>query len=746
MKVFRLTLLTAAVLCGLAFAATPNLLNYQGRLTTPSGTPVIDNTYAVTFSIYSVPSGGTALWTETQAVNTVGGVFSTVLGSTIPLSSGLFSDSTRYLGIKVGADPEIVPRAAMVTVPYAFRVATVDGASGGNISSKVSIGSGHTNTGLNAFVAGESNEVSGTFSSVGGGFSNTASGASSTVGGGQKDTASGSFSTVAGGSHNVASGDGSTVAGGTNNNARGNWSVVGGGGGATSTDSNSAIGDYSTIAGGGNNRASGSNSTVGGGRNNMARGNYSVIGGGGSADPFDSSLASGSYSVVAGGAVNRATGSASTISGGVVNRADGESSTVSGGEFNSAEGIYATVGGGKQNSVSGPRGTVAGGWMCLVTDTGATVGGGSYNRARGLYSVVAGGGSGYAFDSNAALGPYSTVSGGKQNHATVQESAIGGGTFNTASGQASFVGGGSSNRAGGASSVVGGGLLDTASGHYSVVPGGRSNTAWGNYSFAAGLRAKAIHNGAFVWGDETEADFTSTGSNQFLIRAAGGVGIGTTSPGAGLHVKGGGFPRAFGYFDTDASTQDAGLRFYEAGVVKSHLYHQASTNTLNLYGEGYSGISVNSTGNVGIGTTSPTAKLHVVGNICYTGSIGACSDLRYKTDISTLSGSLAKLRQLRGIAYRWKKDEYPTQDFDDHTHIGFIAQEIEKLYPEMVMTDPTGYKSVDYSRLTPVLVEAIKEQQMTIESLTARLVQIESIVNKLAETAKTSGADSYGVR
>ena len=61
-----------------------------------------------------------------------------------------------------------------------------------------------------------------------------------------------------------------------------------------------------------------------------------------------------------------------------------------------------------------------------------------------------------------------------------------------------------------------------------------------NYAFAAGRRAKANHQGAFVWGDSTFADIASTANNQFLIRAAGGVGIGTNNPaGAALAVVGG---------------------------------------------------------------------------------------------------------------------------------------------------------------------------------------------------------------
>jgi len=62
--------------------------------------------------------------------------------------------------------------------------------------------------------------------------------------------------------------------------------------------------------------------------------------------------------------------------------------------------------------------------------------------------------------------------------------------------------------------------------------------AGGNFSFAAGRKAKANQDGTFVWADSQNADFASTGANQFLIRVAGGVGIGTNIPQSPLHVAG----------------------------------------------------------------------------------------------------------------------------------------------------------------------------------------------------------------
>lgn len=126
-------------------------------------------------------------------------------------------------------------------------------------------------------------------------------------------------------------------------------------------------------------------------------------------------------------------------------------------------------------------------------------------------------------------------------------------------------------------------------------------------------------------------------------------------------------------------------------------------------------------GNVGIGTTSPSQALHVVGNICYTGTSSTCSDIRYKKDINQLPDALSSVLEMKGVNYYWKKDTYPEQKFSEEKQIGFIAQDLEKIYPELVVTNKEGYKSVDYSRLTPILVEAIKEQQQIIEALKAEV-------------------------
>ncbi len=127
MKLFWFTLLTASMLCGLAIAGAPNLVNYQGRLTDGADNPIADGSYSVVFAIYNVPTSGVSLWNETQSVTTASGLFSVLLGSTILFGTTLFDDTSLYLGVKVGANPEMVPRERLISVPFARSAASGGG-------------------------------------------------------------------------------------------------------------------------------------------------------------------------------------------------------------------------------------------------------------------------------------------------------------------------------------------------------------------------------------------------------------------------------------------------------------------------------------------------------------------------------------------------------------------------------------------------------------------------------------------
>ena len=149
------------------------------------------------------------------------------------------------------------------------------------------------------------------------------------------------------------------------------------------------------------------------------------------------------------------------------------------------------------------------------------------------FTATIGGGEG-----NTANADLAVIGGGAANLATGTASTIGGGEGNSSSGIGSTVGGGTKNDAAGLFSTISGGSSNSAAGASAIVLGGFQNDASGTSSLAAGRQAKALHDGAFVWADYTQSDFMSTGTNQFLIRAAGGVGIGTSSPAAELDVEG----------------------------------------------------------------------------------------------------------------------------------------------------------------------------------------------------------------
>lgn len=121
------------------------------------------------------------------------------------------------------------------------------------------------------------------------------------------------------------------------------------------------------------------------------------------------------------------------------------------------------------------------------------------------------------------------------------------------------------------------------------------------------------------------------------------------------------------------------------------------------------------------------------GNVSVAGTITAASDERLKTNIQTLpKDTLAKVLELRGVYFNWKPDPNKVTE----RQIGVIAQEVEKIYPELVITGEDGYKSVAYDRLGPILIEAVKEQQDEIDSLQQKVNTLEERLTQLESKLK----------
>lgn len=142
--------------------------------------------------------------------------------------------------------------------------------------------------------------------------------------------------------------------------------------------------------------------------------------------------------------------------------------------------------------------------------------------------------------------------------------------------------------------------------------------------------------------------------------------------------------------------------------------------------------------NVAIGgAVNPSYLLFVNGRFGSAG-INELSDARFKTNVQSFTPSLSKVCQMRAVTYSWDTLTYPERNFSKTSEIGFIAQEVEALFPQLVTTGSDGYKTVQYSRTVAVLLEAIKElnaivaqQQASITKLEASLESAEAVNARL---------------
>ena len=163
-------------------------------------------------------------------------------------------------------------------------------------------------------------------------------------------------------------------------------------------------------------------------------------------------------------------------------------------------------------------------------------------------------------------------------------------------------------------------------------------------------------------------------------------------------------------------------------------------------------------GNVGIGTPpgpdgEPTAldRLQVFGDIrvgtsgingClknFTGTplAGVCaSDARFKKHVTPFNPALGSLVALQPVHYHWRAAEFPDRHFGDSRAYGLVAQDVEKVLPELVVTNDDGYKAVDYSKLPLLTIQAVKELKAENDALKDRVAELERVINELVVTTR----------
>lgn len=183
-----------------------------------------------------------------------------------------------------------------------------------------------------------------------------------------------------------------------------------------------------------------------------------------------------------------------------------------------------------------------------------------------------------------------------------------------------------------------------------------------------------------------------------------------------------------------------GSMFLESNIGSMNIDGETGINFLIADSGGFA-MTIDASKNVGIGTNTPAYKLQVVGNADVTGELSAASDVRLKEDIEGLTSALDKVSQLNPVTYRFKSEQFPAMDLPTRQKMGFLAQEVETVMPELVSTgtkaeDIDGNtfesKSVNYVEMIPMLTKAIQEQQALIEDLQNEMASQKILIKEMA--------------
>ncbi|MBK9800277.1 MAG: tail fiber domain-containing protein [Bacteroidetes bacterium] len=254
---------------------------------------------------------------------------------------------------------------------------------------------------------------------------------------------------------------------------------------------------------------------------------------------------------------------------------------------------------------------------------------------------------------------------------------------------------------------------------------------------------------------------SSTNSQILKVRNDGNVGVNTANPTANFHSNGtvrlenlptlvptrtivsdangnltwiNGLPQTGG-LTSSCSTVGAVPLWTGTGVLGCSMIQQASGTLTNCTGGGF---------HSGIGIGGPPVATGMSGGGCYdialtvfgsgitsTGSLWIASDRKFKNNIKTLENPLVNILKLRGVSYNYNNEKYPEMKFSNAKTFGFIAQELQDIFPELVFKTNEDFLAVNYEGLIPVLTEAIKEQQAQIEAKDSKVEKLEQHVSEL---------------
>jgi trimeric autotransporter adhesin len=371
-----------------------------------------------------------------------------------------------------------------------------------------------------------------------------------------------------------------------------------------------------------------------------------------------------------------------------------------------------TISGGAGHKIAGasPYATIGGGYLHEIEagSDGATVSGGRGNVVR--ESSIGG-----------------TISGGQNNTilSNGDHSTIGGGFSNTilAGADMATIAGGYGNRVApaGAIGAIGGGYENTilTNTQFGTVPGGYQNSA-GHSAFAAGTRAKAIHRGAFVWADSGGAEFASTDVNQFLVRATGGVGIGTNNPATTLHVHGTDQTVAIVSGSRTTGTF-LGIQNTSTGGARWSLVSTGSGN-----GEGAGRLLFFTHA-----SNDTKMRLEPNGNLVIDGSLTQSSDRARKEEVEAVDGGsvLEKVAAMPISTWKYKDDDAGAR------HLGPMAQDFHAAFG--LGESEKGISAVDADGVALAAIQGLNKK---VEEQKNEIAQLRETVQRLEQLIANSAS------
>ena len=239
----------------------------------------------------------------------------------------------------------------------------------------------------------------------------------------------------------------------------------------------------------------------------------------------------------------------------------------------------------------------------------------------------------------------------------------------------------------------------------------------------------------FSYESSTGVNFLIDGLIQTAMNSQGNWGFGVNSPEKKIHLKG------------DFRFEESGrIEWYNGNARKAFVFYDGNdlfvTNEdddsapagdivinakddLQIVNNNNFSITIDEQNRVGIGTTSPSYQLDIMGDIGFTGELTAASDRRLKTNIKPIKNAMDLILQLNPVSYNFRTSEFPELRLPEELKCGLIAQEVEEVLPLLVSSfhvykstsqNVIDMKSVNYIELVPLLIQAIKEIESDLQA------------------------------